>query len=107
MVPRAWTAQASPRRCSPTSACTCPTPQTPSTLTVRLPTGKPATWCSSKSLRLRYLARRNSDRLRDGDPCLDLLRGSRGDTHRIHPRLRGCRRRVLDECCADIMPTVL
>src|SRR5215208_8397272 len=30
-----------------TSACTCPTPQKPSTLTGRPPTGKPATWCSS------------------------------------------------------------
>jgi hypothetical protein len=26
---------------------TCPTPRTPSTLTGRPPTGKPATWCSS------------------------------------------------------------
>jgi hypothetical protein len=42
-----------------------------------------------------HLARRNSNRLRDGDPRLDVLRGCRGDTHRIHPRLRGCRRRVL------------
>src|SRR5215203_1849448 len=43
----AWTARASPRRCSPTSACTYPTPRMLSTLTVRLLTGKPATWCSS------------------------------------------------------------
>ena len=44
--------------------------------------GKPATWCSS-TRRATVSARRNRNRLRDGDPRLDLLQGDRGDTHRI------------------------
>src|SRR5215208_6048161 len=40
--------------------------------------------------RLWDLPRGHSHRIWNGDPFLHLLRGGGGDTHRIHPWLRGC-----------------